>query len=154
MSPPSRRASWILLFTLLSGALVAHAGDLLMIRSAERFPEAMMTLQNAIRAHGYTLSRVQRVDLGLTRSGYKTDKYRVVFFGKAGEIHRITARHPELISYLPLKLAIFAEGDQTLVVGANPGRFSRFFPAPDLQGIFKRWEHDYRAILEDVRHAE
>ena len=42
----------------------------------------MAVLQHAIGTQGYTLSRVQRVDIGLTESGFKTDKYRVVFFGK------------------------------------------------------------------------
>ena len=58
------------------------ATDLIMARSHEKFPEAMLTLQESIAAHGYTVSRVQRIDIGLTGMGYKTDKYRIVFAGK------------------------------------------------------------------------
>lgn len=138
---------------LLAAGFAARAQDLLMVRSREQFPEAMVTLQDSIRSHGYTLSRVQRVDIGLTRSGYKTDKYRVVFFGKDKEIERLTAKHPKLIPYLPLKVAIFAENDQTLLVASNPAQFERFFPEPDLVPVFKRWEKDLHAILDDVRNA-
>ena len=92
----------------------AYAEDLLMFRSKQTFPEAMLALQTSIAEHGYTLSRVQRVDIGLTKSGYKTDKYRIVFFGKSSEVNAIKFAEPELIPYLPLKIAIFAEGQETM----------------------------------------
>lgn len=137
----------------LACAGTASAQDMLMVRSAQQFPEAMVTLQNSIREHGYELSRVQRVDIGLTSSGYKTDKYRVVFYGKPGEVERLTKAHPELIPYLPLKVAIFAEEDETLVVASNPVRFAEFFPASDLSVQFQRWASDLHSIMDDVRNA-
>ena len=66
-----------------------YADELIMARSTEDFPETMLMLQNVIKKQGYIPSRVPRVDIGLTKSGYKTDKYRVVFFGKADEIKKI-----------------------------------------------------------------
>ena len=130
------------------------AQDLLMVRSQQAFPEAMITLQNTIGDHGYTLSRVQRVDIGLTTFGFKTDKYRVVFFGKKDEIDSLTAQHPEMIPYLPLQFAIFAEQQQTLVVATNPERFIEIFPDSDLTAVFQRWSTDMRSMLDDVRKAE
>lgn len=147
---------WIggLFAILLLGSSAAVAQDLLMVRSKQAFPEAMNTLQNAIGDHGYTLSRVQRVDVGLTKSGFKTDKYRVVFFGKKEEIDRLTAAHPELIPYLPLQFAIFAEQQQTLVVATNPMRYMEIFPDSDLHAVFQRWSTDMQSILDDVRQTE
>jgi len=141
------------LLALLWGS-AATAEDLLMVRSPQAFPEAMLTLQNSIREHGYMLSRVQRVDIGLTQFGYQTDKYRVVFFGKKDEIDGIVERHPEMVPYLPLKVAIFAEEQETVLVSSNPVRFSQFFPSPDLTLVFQRWENDLRSIMDDVRNAE
>ena len=54
----------------------------------------MLALQESIRDHGYIVSRVQRVDIGLTGMGYKTDKYRIVFAGKAEEIRTSQKRRP------------------------------------------------------------
>lgn len=151
-----RRTLPTLLLTVVAllSAAPAAAQDLLMVRSAQAFPEAMLTLQTSVREHGYTLSRVQRVDIGLTQFGYETDKYRVVFFGKKDEIDRLVDRHPEMIPYLPLKVAIFAEEDETLVVASNPVRFAQLFPSPDLAIVFQRWESDLRSIMDDVRNAE
>jgi len=73
------------------------AEDLLMVRSRLAFPEAMVALQDVISKKGYKVVRVQRVDIGLTGMGYKTDKYRVVFFSKLEEMRELSSKHPEMI---------------------------------------------------------
>ena len=94
-----------LIFSLLILLAPAYSTDrLLMARTEQAFPEAMLKLQETIKKHGYTVSRVQRVDIGLTQFGYETDKYRVVFFGKAEEIRHMSSEYPQLIPYLPLKI--------------------------------------------------
>ncbi len=134
--------------------IAAPAGDLYMVRSELSFPEAMSVLQAAIREQGYTVSRVQRVDIGLTRSGYKTDKYRVVFFGKTDEIEQISHKHIDLIPYVPLKIAIFAEEDDTILLASNFDHLRPFYPDSELQADFDRWEKDIQAILKKVQDAE
>ncbi|MFZ5622344.1 MAG: DUF302 domain-containing protein [Pseudomonadota bacterium] len=135
-------------------AAAAVADDMLMVRSSEPFEETMLLLQQAIGTQGYTLSRVQRVDIGLTEFGYKTDKYRVVFFGKPDEIRALSARYPELIPHLPLQIAIFAEAEETLLAAANPTYLSEAYGDPELTALFTRWEQDLRAILERVRRKD
>ena len=128
--------------------------ELIMVRSEQGFPETMSTLQAAIKKQGYTLSRVQRVDIGLTSSGYQTDKYRVVFFGKADEVHQLMSQHPELIPYLPLKIALFAEANETILVCSNPLVFSAMFDDPALDIIFSRWKKDLVQILKSVQFPD
>jgi len=140
------------LLLLLSG--VVSAQDLYMARSTMSFPEAMAFLQQTIKLQGYKVSRVQRVDIGLTKSGFKTDKYRVVFFSTLDDVREATEKYPELIPYLPLKIAIFAENDETLMVASSFEHLRPFYTAPALRADFDRWEKDIRAILEKVRNAE
>lgn len=143
----------LLLATLALASLQTHAGDLLMSRSSQNFEEAMSTLQNAITQHGYKVARVQRVDIGLTAKGYATDKYRIVFFGDPEEIARLSKKHPELIPYLPLSVAIFAEENNTLISTAHPRLLAEFYPDPELKPVFARWERDLTAIFDEVREA-
>ncbi|MBD3670614.1 MAG: DUF302 domain-containing protein [Gammaproteobacteria bacterium] len=143
---------WVLCALLFTSQL--FAAQMIMVRSTQSFPEAMLALQSAIKQQGYTVSRVQRVDIGLTNSGYQTDKYRVVFFGKAEEVHELTRKHPELLPYLPWKIVIFAEQDETLLASLDPESFNRFFPDDDLGASFERWRKDIYDILERVRSAE
>ena len=127
------------------------ADELLMTRVDRPFPEAMSLLQESIRGHGYTISRIQRVDVGLTSSGFSTAEYRLVFFGKPAEIRSLPEKHPEIAAYLPLNIVIFAEGDDTIMLSANPHSLETFFKDPDLHGQFGRWEKDIRAILDQAR---
>jgi len=142
----------ILLGLVLSSQSVAVVtGEMIMVRSSEAFPETMSLLQEAIRNQGYQLSRVQRVDVGLSSKGYKTDKYRVVFFGQGKEIQKLSAKYPQLIPYLPLKIAIFAEGDNTILISANPSTYNDLFNLPELKPTFDKWFIDVTKILKSVQ---
>lgn len=143
----------IAMLCLLGSGFANAEGDLLMVRSQQSFPETMLQLQTTIKEYGYTVSRVQRVDIGLTASGYKTDKYRVVFFGKIAEINALSQRHPQLMAYLPLQIVIFAEGEETVLIGMNPIIFNEFVEDAMVNDLFARWENDMRAIIREVREA-
>jgi uncharacterized protein (DUF302 family) len=139
------------LFLLLAAPVFAD--ELLMVRVEKPFPEAMNALQQAIRDRGYQVARVQRVDIGLTASGYKTAEYRVVFFGKREELLSLPDKFPELLAYLPLKFTIFSEGEHTLVVTNNPHLLGEFFKEPTLARSFRQWEKDVRAMLDQITQA-
>ena len=136
---------------ILSFAFTApvHAEELMMVRVKQTFPEAMLKFQEVIKEHGYTLSRVQRVDIGLSNMGYKTDKYRVVFFGKEDQNRWIIDKHPELIPYLPLKVAIYSEEQDTLLVSSN----LEILINPDdpkLKKIVDGWQHDIQSMFKEM----
>jgi uncharacterized protein (DUF302 family) len=138
---------------VLSSPLAALvASDLIMARSHEKFPEAMLTLQTSIKEHGYTVARVQRIDIGLTGMGYGTDKYRVVFVGKKDEIQYLTKKYPDLTAYLPPKVSIFAEEGDTVVVTANPYIYKEMVDDED-KLIFDRWENDIYSVFKDFSTA-
>ena len=118
---------------LLAGVTFASAQDLYMVRTSLPFPEAMAALQQIIKAQGYRVSRVQRVDIGLTKSGFQTDKYRVVFFGKVADVREISKQYPELITSLPLQIAIFAENEDTLLLASSFQHLRPFYTSPTLQ---------------------
>lgn len=145
----------VILFAMLlmQSPRLAVAEDMIMTRSVLAFPEAMLALQESITAHGYTVSRVQRIDIGLTGMGYKTDKYRVVFAGKIDEIRELTSKAPQLTPYLPPKISIFAEGDQTILVTINPKEYAAIAGDAVDPVFFDRWESDLRSIFYDVNAA-
>jgi len=118
--------------------------------TSKPFPETMADLQNAIAENGYQLSRVQRVDYGLTRRGFQSDKYRIVFFGKAQEIARLSEAFPHLIPFLPLKFTILEKENGSEIAAINPIRLAQLYPEPELQPTFERWQRDVVKILDDA----
>ena len=129
------------------------ASNLIMARSHEKFPEAMLTLQTSIKEHGYTVARVQRIDIGLTGMGFKTDKYRVVFVGKKDEIQYLTKKYPDLTPYMPPKVSIFAEDDDTVIVTVNPVVYKEMIDDEEDRRIFDRWENDVYSVFKDFSTA-
>ncbi len=147
-----RRLPLIGLGCVIFFSQLAQADNMIMARTSQTFPEAMAELQGLIKEKGYVVSRVQRVDIGLTRSGYKTDKYRVVFYGKPHENRILSQRYPELTAYLPLKIAIFAEDQDTILVTANPQHL-RKTSDEGLAQIVAQWEKDLIDIFHQMREG-
>jgi uncharacterized protein (DUF302 family) len=141
----------VILWALFGLSLPAAADGLLMVRMDKQFPEAMALLQSAISSRGYTITRLQQVNENLERREFKSDMYRVVYFGKHEEVRQVTAAHPELIPFLPMSVTIFAEGDQTILVASHPQTLHGFFPAADLKPVFDHWEKDITEIMDELR---
>lgn len=143
----------LLAFSLLCIMAASHAENLLMARTKQTFPEAMSKLQETISDMGYKVSRVQRIDIGLTSSGFATDKYRVVFFSTEKDMEFISKNYPHLIPYMPWKIAIFAEEQDTLLVTANPLSFSNEkYPGAD--AFLSKLKADVTKILDILRNTE
>ena len=143
----------ILFVFMLCMSIPLLASDLLMVRTQQTFPEAMLTLQTSVKEHGYKITRVQRIDIGLTGMGYKTDKYRVVFVGEPREIQYIVDKYPVLAAYMPPQISIFAEHGETVLVTANPNVYADMIDDEKDKVLFRRWESDVYSVFDDIRAA-
>ena len=144
----------MLVMIFACSAMPSMANELLMVRTQQTFPEAMLTLQTSIREHGYSITRVQRIDIGLTGMGYKTDKYRIVFVGKPEEIQYLVDKYPVLAAYMPPQISIFAERDETVLVTANPMIYADMIDDEKDKVLFQRWQSDVYSVFDDIREAE
>ncbi len=144
----------LLLILALLFALPAQAENMLMVRVHDQFEETMIQLKETLNDYGYRIAHIQKCDGGLSGFGYKTDLYKSVFFGKFKEMRKLTREHPELIPYVPLKIAVMKEKDTVLLVAMNPTTLEPLFPDPDLRIQFERWESDIRAIFEELREKQ
>ena len=148
-----KHLSFLISCSLIVFSSIVHAEKLIIARTIQSFPEAMSKLQETIISLDYKVSRVQRVDIGLTKSGFSTDKYRVVFFGKEKEIKDISKKYPHLVPYIPWKIAIFAEQRDTLLITANPMQLSNKQHAGADKYLLK-WEKDIQKIMSILRDSE
>ena len=132
---------------------VATADSMLMGRVPLRAEIVLEYVKTSIEEHGYAIAHIQLCDGGMKDFGYESDFYRVVFFGKIDEVRMISERYPELVSYLPLKIAVIAEKDETLLTVLNPEALAPYFDDATLQIQLGRWHSDLVSIFEDVRRA-
>ena len=144
----------MILALMMSVTTSASAEEVIMYRVNKNFIDTMTLLQNSVIEHQYTLSRVQRVDIGLNKAGYKTDRYRIVFFGKHEEYKTIFEKYPEMTAYIPLRIVIYAEGEDTMMVAMNPLHYSDIVSNKEMSTLYKRWNNDIRSIMSEVRQEE
>lgn len=141
---------WLSLFLSAS----AQAENMIMLRVHHSFEESMILVKEKLDDYGYKVAHIQKCDGGLTDFGYKTDEYKSIFFGKFEEMRHLTKEYPEIIPYVPLKIAVMKEKDSVVIVAMNPENLSDFFPQRELQVQFSRWQSDIRAIFEEVASSK
>lgn len=139
----------LILISTLFFTLQSKADEVLKAHCNMSFPEAMMELQQAINQSGYKIARIQKVDKGLQGRGYKTEKYRIIFFGRPNEITSLKQKYPEVIPLLPLKIALYADKEKTVAVVANPKMYSKLYDNKELNIIFMRWQDDINSIFKN-----
>ncbi|MGB5200635.1 MAG: hypothetical protein WBR56_12120, partial [Sedimenticolaceae bacterium] len=100
---------------LLLSAALCSADNMIMARIPAPADIVFEYVKSSVEEHGYSVAHVQLCDGGMTDFGYKSDLYRVIFFGKLGEVRLISESYPELVAYLPLKIAVIAEAEETLL---------------------------------------
>jgi len=136
----------------LSGPVLAD--EMLMLRLNMKAELAVEYLQTSIEEHGYSIAHIQLCDGGMKDFGYESDTYRVVFFGKVDEVRRISESHPEFAAYVPLKMIVVAEGDESVVSIVNPRTFNQYYQGDEQMRIqFARWYNDIRSIFVDMSKA-
>jgi len=134
-------------------AVPAMADNMLMGRIPLRAEIVLEYVKTSVEEHGYSVAHIQLCDGGMKDFGYESDVYRVVFFGKIDEVRRAAEHYPELVSYLPLKMAVVAEKGETLLVTLNPETLAPFFADEEVRIQLGRWHSDLVSILADVRRA-
>jgi len=134
-------------------AAPAMADNMLMGRIPMRAEIVLEYVKTSVEEHGYSVAHVQLCDGGMKDFGYESDVYRVVFFGKIDEVRRAAEHFPELVSYLPLKMAVVAEKGETLLVALDPETLAPFFADEEVQIQLGRWHNDLVSILADVRRS-
>lgn len=125
---------------------------LLSVRTQQGFDATLEQVQDVLKQHGFSVAHIQKCDSGLQGMGYKTDNYKIVFFGRVDEVRAFSKQYPELVPLLPFKLAVYADGGDTVMSVLNPEAVVPLMDAdPVLQQQLAAWGKDFRAVLADLQ---
>lgn len=142
--------AWIfILLTCISSS--SSAENLLMVRTHMPFEYAMDEVQTLLEEYEYKIAHTQRCDGGLTDFGYQSDYYRVIFFGKIEEVRSLTEKYPQMVPFLPLKMLVFAEKNETVIVALNPQSLSDYINDQPVKIQLQRWRNDILSIFNEMR---
>jgi len=135
---------------LLFSFSASYAENMIMLRVNSSYDNVMIALKDKLVEYSYKVAHVQKCDGGLHSMGYKSDDYKVVFFGKLKEVRYLSKKYPQIIPFVPLKVAVIKEADSVVLVALNPSSLTSYFKEKELTTQFRRWENDIRAIFNEI----
>ncbi len=136
---------------LLSATTFAVYNKILTERVDANFVDTWAALNETIVAYHYHPAYFQRCDFALNKLNYKSDKYRILFFGEYDEIKKMSNKYPEIVPFLPLKITVMEEGNYTLLIATPPIILSSLVKTNDERMTIFRWQEDIKSILKQVR---
>ena len=131
-----------------------RAQSMLTVRAPVSFEQALAEAEYRIAEHGYKVAHIQRCDGGLKDFGYKSDFYRILFFGKLDEVQQLSEKYPQLAPFLPLKMLVFAENDDTILVAVNPLNLANFIDDSQVHAQLNQWNEDIESIFTQMHQLK
>ncbi len=145
MKIPLKAALLILL--ICSSTTRGHEHNILVERIDLPFTQTLLAVKTTIVELGYQIAKVQRVDKAMNKVDYATDKYRIIHFGQATQNAGLLTKCPALIAWLPLRITLAAEREQTLLITLNPLILEQFC-GPEIQ--FQKWKNDLDLLVNKL----
>jgi uncharacterized protein (DUF302 family) len=142
--------AWLTVMAV-TGSPTQAQDKLLSVRTAQEFDVALEQVQQVLTQHGFQVAHIQKCDSGLEGMGYKTDDYKIVFFGRLEEVRALSKQYPDLVPLFPFKLAVYTDNGDTVLSVLNPEAVAPLMDAdPALQQQLSAWGKDFRAVLADM----
>ena len=142
-------ALWILIF---ASTVSAGHDELLIERVNAKFSYTWLALDKTIKANGYKAAYLQRCDFALNERHYKSDKYRILFFGQYDEMKAMSKKYPEIAPFIPLKVTVMEEGKHTLIITTPPITLLPLVKTDEDRMQIFRWNEDVKSILKQVKN--
>ena len=141
----------LLSLALLSSTAFSAENGLLIERVNAKFSYAWLALSKSIKAHKYKSAYLQRCDFALNERHYKSDKYRILFYGNYDEMKPLSHKYPELVPYFPLKVTVMEEGKHTLMIATPPLTLMPLVETNEERMMILRWNEDMKSIFKQVK---
>lgn len=134
---------------VLGWEMSAHAAPLT-ASMATALPDAIDGLTAAAQNSGYQLVKVQPIDQALIKRGYPDPGVRILFIGNSMAVERAMKTNPKLLSMLPLRLTLIAEGGGVVVASDDLEMWKEMFSADrETARLIESWQRDLGTILGD-----
>jgi len=137
---------------IFASTVSASYDELLIERVNAKFSYTWLALDKTIKANGYKAAYLQRCDFALKERHYKSDKYRILFFGQYDEMKEMTHKYPKLAPFFPLKVTVMEEGTHTLIIATPPITLLSLVETDEDRMLIFRWNEDVKSILKQVKN--
>ena len=119
-------------------------------KSIQDYANAMSDVQMHLEDMGFKVEFVQRIDVGLAKAGYHSDKYRIVFFMPKHGVADVLSKRADLASMFPLKVTVYRDKGKVYVFGVKSASLLDASVPADVRAHFQTWDKKVDSIVKDV----
>lgn len=127
---------------LLAASMLFACNEQKTVVSGNDFPDTMMKVQQELVNQGYQVTRIQALDQGLARAGYRIGRYRIIFFGNPLDFDIVQQRYPQLSVFLPLSVTVYEEDDSIHLLGMPFDMIEQTIQDRECLAMVSRWRAD------------
>ena len=138
------------LLLLMLKPVYANDDQLMTKKCAQEFNNAIADVQMALEENGFKVQFVQRIDIGLAKAGYHTDKYRIVFFMPEHGVKAVLLKRADLAEMFPLKVTVYRDkGNVYMLRAHSASQLDDSVPAA-VRARFRAWDRQVNQVIKNL----
>ena len=98
-------------------------------KTAKSYAATLSAVQEAAKTEGFKISGVHDLAASLLKEGIEREPYAVVEVCKAELAAQVLKAEPRFGVFMPCRIAVYQQGENTIVTSVLPTRLLTFFPA-------------------------
>lgn len=134
-------------------SLLTACKEIEITQSENDFPDTMSQVQTSLADKGYSIIRIQALDQGLGMAGYKINRYRIIFFGKAKDFKAIQSSHPGFTVFLPLSITVYEDKGKIFLQSMPFAAMKDLALDQKQAAMVLRWHDDIAASIQQAAHS-
>lgn len=135
---------------LLLSPTQASDSIIVMKKSIQDYANAMSDVQSSLEEKGFKVKFVQRVDIGLAKAGYHSDKYRIVFFMPKHGMAGVLSKRADLADMFPFKVTVYRENGKVYVFCVQTTSLLDSAVPTDIRALFQSWDKQIDGVVRNV----
>jgi len=129
----------------------ACANDELVTKnSVQEFGSALSAVQMALEENGFKVQFVQSIDIGLANAGYRSDKYRIVFFMPEHGVKAVLVKRADLAELFPLKVTVYRDNGKVYMLRAQSASQLDNSVPDEVRASFRTWDRQVNQVIKGL----
>ena len=120
---------------------------------ARPYQEVLAAVKEAAKSHGFRVSNVHDIATSLRKDGIEREPYATVEVCNSKLAAQVLRAEPRLGAVMPCRIAVYQNGDKTVVTMILPSRLMALFPPqPEVKEAAAQVDRAMKAIIDTATH--
>lgn len=115
------------------------------------FADVVNAVQDAAKEQGFRIPHVHDLAAAMRMGGFEREPYAVIELCRADTAYGVVKAEPRFGALMPCRIAVYPQGDETIVTTVLPSHLLAFFPVnDDVTAAAKHVDRLLITIIEDA----